>query len=196
VGAPERIATLPVIFVDVIEVTVTGIVVVPLVRTTVAYGWKFVPGIEVMVTVVPRAPLLGVNEPEIVGALLMTVNPLLLADLLSGLVTTTSHDPIVAPIRSNEQVIFDEDTTITLVPVMVSGGDPVRVNFTVAPGWKPVPARLEISTVQPRLPETGVMELTVNTGYTVIVLVAAVQVGLQELPGVSLTVNVPALVYV
>jgi hypothetical protein len=73
-------ATVPVIFVDVTEVTVTGIVVVPLESTTVGYGWKLVPGIDVIVTVLLRAPLLGVNEPDIVGALLITVNALLLPD--------------------------------------------------------------------------------------------------------------------
>jgi len=93
----------------------------------------------------------------------VTVNELVFVPYCpSVLVTTTFHDPAVAPVRSNVQVIFDEDTTVTSVPAIF--GYPDRVRFTFAPGWNPVPARLVIGTGEPWVADAGVMELTVGFG--------------------------------
>jgi hypothetical protein len=86
--------------------------------------------------------------------------------LVSELVTTTFHDPAVAPSRLNVQVIFDGDTTVTPVAVITSE-DPDRVRFTFAPGWNPVPLSSAMEMGQPRLPEAGVMELTVGAGAVI-----------------------------
>ena len=145
-------AMVPVIFVWVIEMIVTGIVVVgvlALVRLTVAPGWKFEPGIEVMVTVALCAPLLGEREPEIDGVLLFTVNrPVCVTDFLSVLITFTFHDPAAAPSRLKVQLIFVGDMIFTLVAGI--SGDPDRVRFTFASGWNLVPVRLVMDTGQPR----------------------------------------------
>ena len=137
------------------EIVVSG--VSALVSKTVAPGWKYVPGI-VTATVVPGAPVGGVNGAVIVGGLLMTVKPFgSVPYCKSGFVTTTFHDPAVAASRSNVQVICVEDK-VTMVPVI--SGESVRVSFTVAPSWNPVPTRSVMETGQPRLPESGVMLVT------------------------------------
>ena len=80
--------------------------------------------------------------------------PLRVALLPSGFMTTTSRGPSVAAEGSaTVQVIFVEEVTTTSVAVI--SGDPVPASLTVAPGWNPVPARLVIVTVVPRVPRSA-----------------------------------------
>lgn len=80
---------------------------------------------------------------------------------MSGLVTTTAHEPADAPPRSNVQVIFVADTT-TLVALI----SPISLcSFTVAPGWKYNPSRSVMSTGSPVTLELGIMLVIIGAGF-------------------------------
>ena len=77
------------------------------------------------------------------------------AEVPSGLVTTTFHCPVPFPVRSKVQVIFVGETPIT--PVAGISGLPVFVSFTVAPETKPVPIRSVMLTALVFMAVEGVM---------------------------------------
>ena len=84
---------------------------------------------------------------------------------MSGLVTTKSHGPAAAPLRSKVQVIWVADTTTTFVPVM---SILPLCSFTVAPLWKFVPVRLVILTGSPVTLVLGVMLVIVGAGFFIV----------------------------
>lgn len=72
-------------------------------------------------------------------------------------VTTTSYVPAVLKKRLKLQVIFVEDETDTLLPLIVVG----PTSFTVAPDLNPVPAIVALIDVHDHLdPEVGDMLVT------------------------------------
>ena len=104
-----------------------------------------------------------------------------------GLVTTTVQRPIAAVDgNGSRQVIFVGDTTTTLVAAM--SPYPYRVSMTVAPDWKPVPARVGISMVDPCVPALGEMDSTESGALTVIMPALVVVVDPAALLTVSETV--------
>ena len=110
----------------------------------------------------PRLPESGEMEVT-VGAGDVIANPLVsVYTLPSELVTTTFHGPATLPVRSNVQVIFSGDTTVTPLPAIV---DVELVSFTDAVGWNPVPVRVTL-TGQPRLPKAGMMPVMESRSYT------------------------------
>ena len=114
--------------------------------TWVTPGWKPVPVIAVIGTVVPRRPEMGVIEVTV--TVLATVNVRVPDDRPSVFVTRIAQlFAAVTPARSKVQVICVGDTTTTLYALI--GVEPLRVIFTVAPGWKLVPVRVTL-TGQPR----------------------------------------------
>ena len=86
------------------------------------------------------------------------------AEVPSGLVTTTFHCPAPIPLRLTLQVIFVGETTVT--PVAVISGLPVFVRFTVAPETKPVPIRSVMLTAPAFIAVEGVMLETARVDCT------------------------------
>lgn len=84
--------------------------------------------------------------------------PASLAVLPSVFVTITSYVPAVLKKRLKLQVIFVEDETDTLLPLIVVG----PTSFTVAPDLNPVPAIVALTDVhENRDPEVGDILVTV-----------------------------------
>jgi len=93
----------------------------------------------------------------------LTVKPCgSVADCPSGFVTTTFQAPACFPVRSSVHAIRDDETTET--PVATISGCPDLVSRTVAPFWKPVPARSVIWTALPVYPEFGVIPAIAGAG--------------------------------
>ena len=79
------------------------------------------------------------------------------------MVTTTFQAPVAAVDgTATWQAIFVDETITTFVAARSE--DPERVSLTVAPFWKPVPARSVIATVDPRVPVFGVIDETAGGG--------------------------------
>jgi hypothetical protein len=87
----------------------------------------------------------------------------------SEFVTTTSQSPVVLPDKPKEQVIFDEDTTVTLVAAI--SVCPVFTSLTVAPARNPVPARFVMFTEPVLTPMLGVMLVIVGADCAVVSIV-------------------------
>ena len=133
-----------------------------LLSLTVAPLTKPLPPIETGTTVEPTTPEEGVipltNTPAP-----FTKNPFgNTATLPSGLVTTTLRAPREAPARFTVQLIWFWFTTTT-PDATISGADEL-LRITVAPFWKPDPARLVIVIVLPVIPESGLILVTIGPG--------------------------------
>jgi hypothetical protein len=125
---------------------------------------KPLPPTETGTTVEPTMPEEGdialTNTPA-----LFTKNPFgRTATLPSGLVTTIVRVPRDAPARSNVQLIRFWFTTAT-PDATISGADEL-LRITVAPFWKPDPARLVI-IVFPVMLEFGLIPVTTGPGLLI-----------------------------
>ena len=139
------VGTVAVIWVP--EVTV-NVAAVPLKVTAVAP----VKPLPVMLTDVPGAPEVGVNE-ETTGPEPVTVNDAVLVPVPAGVVTATG--PVVAPVGTVAVIWVPEVTVnVAAVPLKVTAVAPV----------KPLPVML---TDVPGAPEVGVNEETAGAAVTV-----------------------------
>lgn len=151
------------------ETTVTDVAVIlddpDIVRFTVAPETKPVPAKFVIDTVFPATPVFGVI-PVTVGAGFVTVNAALsVPDCPSAFFTTTSHSPadVVDGAGSGSvQVIWDDETTVTAVAVILLAPDFASQTIGVVPTTKFVPAILTPDTRVPATPLLGVIPVTVG----------------------------------
>src|SRR5580704_11369950 len=133
------VGTVAVIWVP--EVTVNVAAAVPLKVTAVAP----VNPVPVMLTDVPAAPEVGVNEVT-TGAPAVTVNDAVLVPVPDGVVTAIG--PVVAPVGT---------VAVIWVPELTVNVAATPLNFTAVAPVNPVPVML---TDVPAAPEVGVNEVT------------------------------------
>src|SRR4030042_4557023 len=84
----------------------------------------------------------------------------------SSLLTTTSQAPSALFVRSNVQVIFPLEMRVTLVAGISSLSG--RLRRTETPGRKLLPERSLTSTIDPLVPEAGVIEETAGGGVSIV----------------------------
>ena len=127
-------------------------------------------------------------EPGVV-----TVKPFVsVPDGLEGLVTTTFHWPVAAPLRLNEQVSCPCEITITFVADILA--EPC-VSFAVAPFTNPEPEIVAERAV-PVVPAGGEIPLTVAAGPGVVAVVGT-KVGIPPAKSAETrTVCVDELLYI